>query len=110
MEPAFRSRFEESLESGIKIIYRKPPFVHSKTLVCDDYVTIVGSTNIDKISLLSNQEVNVIIYDTSTALEHKEFLTAEQEGASMVDRSLVDSWDSSERFKQFMLGLIGRWL
>ena len=109
-DPAFHATAKECIKSGIKLLYRKPPFNHSKTLVCDDYVTCVGSTNLDKISLQSLYEINVLIYDATTAVEHKAYLTESQEGAKIADQSYIDSWDSSERFKQSLLGIISSWL
>ena len=109
-DPAFRSVVEDCLRSGIKLIYRKPPFNHSKTFVCDDYITCVGSSNMDKMSLLSLYEINTLIYDTDTALEHKAYLIEAQEGARIADQDMVDSWDGSERFRQSLLGLFSHWL
>lgn len=109
-DPAFRSIVKECVKSGIKVIYRKPPFNHSKTFVCDDYVTSIGSSNLDKLSLLSMYEINMLIYDAPTAIEHKAYLDREQEGAMLADQEFIDSWDGSERFKQAMLGLMSHWL
>ena len=109
-DPAFRAPVKECVESGVKVIYRKPPFNHSKTFVCDDYITCVGSTNLDKLSLQSLYELNVLIYDAPTAIEHKAYLAAEQDGATIADQALFDSWDKSELFKQSLLSLFSHWL
>lgn len=109
-DPVYRSPVKDCVKHGIKVVYRKPPFNHSKTFVCDDYITCVGSSNLDKLSLLSIYELNVLIYDESTALEHKAYLSTEQENGWIADQSFVDSWDCSERFKQALLGIFGRWL
>lgn len=109
-DPAFHSSARECIRSGIKLFYRQPPFNHSKTLVCDDYITCVGSSNLDKLSLLSLYEAGVLIYDTPTASGHKAYLTGALDNSIVVDQKFIDSWDSSERFKQSMLGIIGHWL
>ena len=109
-DSAFHATAKECVKSGIKLLYRKPPFNHSKTLVCDDYITCVGSSNIDKLSLQSLYEINVLIYDSATAIEHRAYLTEAQEEAKIADQAYIDSWSSSERFKQAMLGIISPWL
>lgn len=110
LDPAFRSCFEECVKGGVKILYRRPPFNHSKTFLCDDYITCVGSTNLDKLSLKRLYEVNVYIYDEQTALERKAYFLDAQEGATAVDQAMFDSWDGSERFKQFIFGFASPWL
>lgn len=110
LDPAYRAPVKDCIKHGITVVYRKLPFNHSKTFVCDDYITCVGSSNLDKLSLLSLYELNVLIYDSPTALEHKAYLTREQEGARVADKALIDSWDGAERFKQATLSIIGRWL
>lgn len=109
-DPAFHATAKECVKSGIKLLYRKPPFNHSKTLVCDDYITCVGSSNLDKLSLQSLYDINVLIYDSSTAIDHKAYLTEAQEGAKIADQDYIDSWSASERFKQSLLGIISPWL
>ncbi|MBR5906630.1 MAG: phosphatidylserine/phosphatidylglycerophosphate/cardiolipin synthase family protein [Bacteroidales bacterium] len=109
-DSAFHATAKECVKSGIKLLYRKPPFNHSKTLVCDDYITCVGSSNLDKLSLQSLYEINVLIYDSSAAIDHKAYLTEAQEGAKIADQDYIDSWSASERFKQSLLGIISPWL
>jgi len=66
-----QSYFEHYLEAGIKV-YRYPDgFLHSKTLVSDDKIASIGTANLDDRSLHQNYEVNVVVYDTSTAVRLK---------------------------------------
>ena len=109
-DPAFRSCFRECVEGGVRILYRKPPFNHSKTFLCDDYIMAVGSSNLDKISLWSLYEINVLVYDRAKALEQREYLEDVMDEAAEVDLELIDSWDSAELFKQSMLRIISPFL
>ncbi|MBO4455215.1 MAG: phosphatidylserine/phosphatidylglycerophosphate/cardiolipin synthase family protein [Bacteroidales bacterium] len=110
LDPAFRSCLEECVKGGVSIMYRRPPFNHSKTFLCDDYLTCVGSTNLDKLSLKRLYEVNVYIYDQETALQRKAYLIDAQEGATPADQAMFDAWDGSERLKQFIFGFASPWL
>lgn len=76
--PANRSYYKECMEAGIRIYERSGEFIHSKTLVCDDYLSIVGASNLDMRSFVLNNEVNTIIYDTQTALHCKEVFLADE--------------------------------
>jgi cardiolipin synthase len=58
--------FAELLASGVRIFEYQPAILHAKTLVADDYVTVVGSTNLDFRSFHFNAECNVLIFDHET--------------------------------------------
>ncbi len=59
--------FEQLLASGVRIFEYQPAILHAKTLVADDYVTVVGSSNLDFRSFHFNAECNVLILDAETA-------------------------------------------
>lgn len=67
-----RAYYEECLAAGIRIFLRKGEFIHSKTFVCDDYLSQIGAANLDMRSLDLSYEVNTYIYDTEVALACKE--------------------------------------
>lgn len=60
------------LSVGIKIYMYREGMLHSKTVVCDDYLSSVGSTNLDSRSFFYNFEVSAFIYDKTVAQELKE--------------------------------------
>ncbi|MDP5273944.1 cardiolipin synthase [Chengkuizengella axinellae] len=53
----------ELLNYGAKILLYEKGFIHAKTIVVDNEVASVGTTNIDMRSFKLNFEVNAIIYD-----------------------------------------------
>lgn len=55
------------LEAGIKVYKYKKGFLHSKAIVIDGFISIVGSANLDERSFNQNFEVNAFIYDSKTA-------------------------------------------
>ena len=69
--PANRAYYEEILQAGVRLFLRQGEFIHSKTLVCDDYLSSIGSANIDSRSFDINYEINTYIYDEETALKCK---------------------------------------
>ncbi|AXT62331.1 cardiolipin synthase [Aquimarina sp. AD10] len=66
-----RSYFERLLQAGVKIYLFPEGFVHSKTIVSDDTISSVGTTNLDIRSFEQNYEVNAVIYDDSFAISLK---------------------------------------
>lgn len=62
---ATRSFYDELLKAGVKIYEYTPGFIHSKTYVCDDDVSIVGSINMDFRSLYLLYEVGTYFYKSS---------------------------------------------
>ncbi len=55
--------FPELLESGVRIFHYGPQVLHSKTLVVDDDLAVVGTANTDTRSFRLNFEVVIASYD-----------------------------------------------
>lgn len=71
MGPANSSYFQECIDAGLRIFLRKGEFIHSKTFVSDDYISSIGTANVDFRSFDINYEVNTYIYDDETAILNK---------------------------------------
>ena len=61
-----RAYYPQLLEAGIKIYEYTPGFIHSKTVVCDDEIGIVGSINMDYRSLYLHFECATLFYQNSS--------------------------------------------
>lgn len=55
------------LAAGVRIFEYQPTVIHAKTLVVDDWVSMIGSSNLDYRSYYFNAECNVLILDAATA-------------------------------------------
>lgn len=69
---ASNSYFADLLKCGVKIYYYSAGFLHSKVIVCDDYVSSVGSVNLDFRSFYHNFEISAFVYDKTVAHRLKE--------------------------------------
>ena len=67
-----QSYFQELMDAGVEIYTYNKGFVHAKTMVCDQKVSIVGTANLDNRSFDLNFEINAIIFDDEIATELKE--------------------------------------
>jgi cardiolipin synthase len=59
---ASRFYFLDLLETGVRIFRYKKGFMHAKTIVVDDSMSIVGTANIDFRSFDLNFEINAVVY------------------------------------------------
>ncbi|MFC5578810.1 cardiolipin synthase [Lysobacter niabensis] len=74
---AARSYFDELLSAGVKVYEYGPRMLHTKALLCDDDLAIIGSANFDHRSFRLNFEVSLMFHDTAlcnelaTLMEHE---------------------------------------
>lgn len=66
---AARSYFDELLAAGVKVYEYGPRMLHTKALLCDDDLAIVGSANFDHRSFRLNFEVSVMVGDAALCAE-----------------------------------------
>ena len=64
---AARSYFDELLAAGVRIHEYGPRLMHTKALLCDDDVAIIGSANFDYRSFRLNFEVSMLFRDSAIA-------------------------------------------
>ena len=104
-EWASRSYLREVAETGVKVFFYKPGFLHSKLMVSDDAVCTCGSTNIDFRSFENNFEANTFFYDKAMATRMRDvFLYDEKQSVALNQlperqhpRFIVRLWESLTR-------------
>jgi cardiolipin synthase A/B len=84
-----RSYIKELLESNVRIFFYQKGFLHSKTFVCDDILTSVGSANMDFRSFEQNFEVTAFVYDEEISLQSKQTFMADLADSEEI---LIDEW------------------
>ena len=72
MRPINKSYYADLVHAGVRLYVRSGEFMHSKTLVCDDYLSCVGSANLDYRSFGIDYEINTFFYDRAVALRQKQ--------------------------------------
>ncbi len=83
---ASHSYFEDILNAGVKIYVMDPGFLHAKMIVVDDFLTVIGSANMDFRSFEHNFEVNAYIYDEKIALQMKQVFFNDQKACRRIVR------------------------
>ena len=59
---ATHSYLDDMMKAGVKISFYKPGFLHSKLLIIDDMLSVIGSANMDFRSFEHNFEINAFVY------------------------------------------------
>ena len=62
-----RPHYTELLQAGVRIFLYRHAMVHAKTMTADGQWSTVGTTNIDRLSMSGNFEVNLEIYGQQMA-------------------------------------------
>ena len=105
MRPANKAYYKECLEAGIKLYEKQGVFIHSKTFVSDDYLSMVGTTNIDDRSFSLDYEDNVYLYDRECALCTKEIFMEDMKLCREITLEEVLAWPWYRRFFQKLIRL-----
>jgi cardiolipin synthase len=84
----------EILDAGVKVYRYKMGFLHSKAIVVDDFISIVGSANLDERSFNQNFEANAFIYDKKTALKLKKLFQDDINNCTILTS---DDWQNRKR-------------
>ena len=88
------SYLEKALEAGVRVFMYQNGFLHSKTIVIDDFISIVGSTNMDERSFEQNFEANAFIYDNKTAFKFRNLFLKDGE---QCEELRLEDWAKRKR-------------
>ncbi|MBR3652786.1 MAG: cardiolipin synthase [Bacteroidales bacterium] len=97
---ASRSYVKDMLAAGVKVLFYERGFLHAKTIVADDAVVSVGSTNMDIRSFEQDFEINAFIYDAGLAARMREIFLEDERACSLVSEAAWASRPSFVRFEE----------
>ena len=98
------------LRSGVKLYERRNAALHAKTAVIDGVWSTVGSTNMDFLSFLRNDEVNTIILNREFAVDMEKMFEADIAESHMI---LKEEWNQRPlwpRITEWFAHLLSSWL
>lgn len=96
---ASQAIYQPLLSAGIRIFERRPPFIHSKAMVIDDKLSIIGSANLDPRSLVLNYETNLQVESESFAQDLKEIVLSDFAAA---DEITYGAWRKRSAWHKFI--------
>jgi cardiolipin synthase len=94
---ASRADYESLLEEGVEIAEYQPTMLHTKAMVVDGTLSIVGSANFDNRSLELNDELNAAVFDRGLAARLLQDFEADLSKAKKLN---LESWRSRSILEQ----------
>lgn len=98
-----RARWKKMIEAGIKFYEYQPARFHCKYMIVDEFLSCVGSCNLDNRSLRLNEEANLNILDRDFACEHLEIFERDKANSRRVR---LDEW-RARPLGEKVVGLLG---
>jgi cardiolipin synthase len=86
---ASRALYERLLEAGIEIYEYRPTMMHTKAVMIDGLLSIVGSANFDNRSFELNDELNVAMFDAAV---HRRLLSDFERDLKESTRLELEAW------------------
>ena len=103
---ASRSYYRELLEAGVKIHEYVGGLLHTKSMIIDDEVTLIGSANMDRRSFELNYENNILFYDPGLTAEMRRRQEDYLARSNPVTADMVEQWSMTHRFWNNTIAMI----
>ena len=107
---AQRYRYSELLKSGVKIYEHSTSLLHAKTAVVDKVWSTVGSTNMDFLSMLNNDEVNAVILNHEFAGEMEKMFVGDLANSRQIKWEEWKKRPLLSRVWEWFINLFVKWL
>jgi len=107
---AQRYHYSKLLKSGVKIYEHGTSLLHAKTATVDSVWSTVGSTNMDFLSLLNNDEVNAVVLSREFAVEMEKVFSRDLANSRQIQREEWEKRPYLPRVREWFVNLFVRWL
>jgi len=107
---AQRHYYSELLQAGVKIYEHSTSLLHAKTATIDSVWSTVGSTNMDYLSLLTNDEVNAVILSKEFAGEMEKMFAKDLANSKQITRKEWKNRPLLPRAREWFVSLFVPWL
>lgn len=99
---AAHSHYADLLEAGVKIYELQSSLLHSKTITVDGVWSIIGSSNLDRRSVIFNDEVDAVVLGSETAQAMERMFNDDLADARPVDPIAWEQRSILRKIKEFM--------
>ncbi|RPJ15488.1 MAG: cardiolipin synthase B, partial [Desulfobacteraceae bacterium] len=107
---AQRYYYSRLLKSGVKLYEHSTSLLHAKTAVIDKVWSTVGSTNMDYLSSLNNDEVNAVILSHDFAVEMEKMFVGDLADSRQIQ---LDEWENRPllpRVREWFVNVFSQWM
>ena len=101
---AARSYYKELLRHGVRIFEYQKGFIHSKVMIIDDDLSIVGSANMDYRSFDLNFEINAMLYSKAVTKQLQVEFNTDLEHSSEINSA---DWLNRPKYIHLYEKLVG---
>ncbi len=105
-----RAHYIELLEAGVKMYERNDRMLHAKTAVIDGIWSTVGSSNLDYLSFLHDDEVNAIIVGRDFGEQMENLFQLDLSHAQSIELGKWKRRPAWERIKERFFSLFKYWM
>ena len=110
VDMAGRSFFSHLLKAGVAIYQYQGPLLHAKTAVADDTWAMVGSANLDNLSLLLNYEMSVASGDTAFVAAMKAQFIKDTVSCVQIDYNIWKKRGVIAKLQEYLARSLRLWL
>ena len=96
---ASKSFIKEMLKAGVKVYFYTKGFLHSKLMIFDDSLTLIGSANFDSRSFEQNFEIEAFIYDSKVTEDAVDIFAVDQKSSH---EQYLKDWIKRPVLKRFV--------
>jgi cardiolipin synthase A/B len=107
---AQRYYYSGLLKSGVKIYEHNTSLLHAKTATIDNVWSTVGSTNMDFLSMLHNDEVNAVVLNREFAVEMEKMFARDLANSRQIQWEEWKERPLLPRVREWFVNLFVRWL
>jgi cardiolipin synthase len=107
---AQRFYYSDLLKSGVKLYEHSTSLLHAKTAVVDKVWSTVGSTNMDFLSLLNNDEVNAFILSHEFAVDMEEMFVRDLADSHQIQWAEWKERPVFQKIRTWVVHLFSHWL
>jgi cardiolipin synthase len=107
---AARAAYGDLLEAGAHIYEMRDAVVHAKLAVVDDTWTVIGSSNLDRRSVVFNNEVDAVVLGHDTAGQVEAVMQQYMDAAHEVDLSKWTHRSLAERLRELQARVWQYWM
>ena len=104
---ASRSYYQELLEAGVQICEYAGGLLHTKSMVVDGELTLIGSANMDRRSFELNYENNILLYDPTLSARMQERQQSYISQSRPVTEATVQTWPLHRQLWNNALAMLG---
>jgi cardiolipin synthase len=100
---AGRTAYRDLLRGGVKIYEYQPTMIHSKTMVIDGILSLVGSSNFDARSAQINEELDLTVYDRDFGKQMEAVFERDLKSAKLYTLEDFERRSLWERFSEWIM-------